>query len=156
MRWKIGILACFAFAVVAALGMTYGQEPSPPSTAKRVGEKFDSAVQSIKRGAKGAEETIQQQYARARTAVHNMGVSGRIYARLHWDKDLQTAKIEIDVKEGGAATLRGTVPDTKAKTKAVELTMDTVGVAKVVDQLTIQPAAETTPADNTTATPAKP
>ena len=43
-------------------------------------------------------------------------------------------------------TLTGTVLDARAKVKAVELTSDTVGVTEVVDRLTVQTTAETTPA----------
>ena len=44
-----------------------------------------------------------------------MGVAGRVYGRLHWDKDLEGAKIDLDVKENGVATLAGTVPDVRAQ-----------------------------------------
>ena len=67
-----------------------------------------------------------------------MGVQSRVYSRLHWDKDLNDAKIDLEFKDG-TATLRGTVKTVKAKAKAVELARDTVGVDRVVDQLTIEP-----------------
>lgn len=141
-------LACSLFGLAIATTACFGQDQTKPSTGKRVGEKLDSAVQSLKRGAKEAGESIQQQYARARTAVHNMGVSSRIYARLHWDKELQTSKIDIDVKKDGVATLKGTVPDAKAKAKALALAQDTVGVVRVMDQMTVG----TTPTETSTTT----
>ena len=69
-------------------------------------------------------------------SVHGLGEHGRIYARFHWDKHLQQAKIEISVK-GGVATLTGTVPTAKAKAKAIELAEDTVGIDKVIAHLTV-------------------
>ena len=48
-----------------------------------------------------------------------MDVASRVYGRLHWDKTLTTSTLDLDVK-GGVATLRGAVPDAKAK-EAVEL-----------------------------------
>ncbi len=156
MTWKHRTLACSSLALVLAAWTSYGQQQEKPSTGQRVSEKLDSAVQSLKRGAKGAGETIHQQYARARTAVHNMGVSGRVYARLHWDKALQNAKIDLDVKENGVATLVGTVPDAKAKLKALELTQDTVGVVRVVDRLNVQTPETPNPAAATPATPNNP
>jgi hyperosmotically inducible periplasmic protein len=69
-----------------------------------------------------------------------MGVQARVYARLHWDKALNDAAISVEVQKGGLITLRGTVADRSAKTKAAELTRDTVGVERVVDDLKIVPA----------------
>jgi hypothetical protein len=125
------------------------QEPkdAPKETEPKSGGTFDSAVQSIKRGAQAAEDALKEQYAKARTAVHNMGVSARVYGRLHWDKALNGSKVDIEVTEGGHTTLTGVVADAKAKAKAVELTRDTVGVTQVVDQLTITPPPTTTPAE---------
>lgn len=143
-RW-----ALFAPFIAACLAATTAQAQTQPAP-RTTGEKLDDAVQSIKRGAREAGETIQQQFERARTSVHNMGVSGRIYGRLHWDKDLQGSKIEIDVQENGVTTLTGTVPDAKAKVKAVALTQDTVGVAKVIDRTSIQSAETSTPGTVTT------
>ena len=81
-----------------------------------------------------------------------MDIASARYGRLHWDKTLTTSTLDLDV-QGGIATLRGTVPDAKAKVKAVELAEDTVGVSKVIDQLTIQPAPRTTPDTSTNTTP---
>jgi len=98
--------------------------------------KIDSAVSSIKKGAQSAADAVNEQYNRARESVHGLGEHGRVYARLHWDKNLQGAKIEIAVK-GTVATLSGTVPHAKAKAKAIELTQDTIGITDVVDHLTV-------------------
>ena len=64
---------------------------------------------------------------------------GRVYARLHWDKALYVASISVDVGKDGNTTLRGTVADERAKAKAEQLTGDTVGVQRVVNELKIQP-----------------
>jgi len=45
--------------------------------------------------------------------------------------------LEIEVLAGGVAVLTGAVPGEEAKAKALALTAETVGVAEVVDQLTI-------------------
>jgi len=68
-----------------------------------------------------------------------MGIESRVYGRIHWDKALNDATIELTATEDGVITLNGTVADSKAKAKAVELTKDTVGVIKVVDQLAVRP-----------------
>jgi hyperosmotically inducible protein len=137
--------------LVLALATWTGAAQDEPNkgTGKRIGETLDSAVQSIKRGAQETAETLREQFAHARTSVHNMGVSSRVYSRLHWDKALNDTQIDLEVKDDGVTTLRGAVPDAKAKAKALELAQDTVGVTRVVDQLTIRPASET---DKTTTT----
>jgi osmotically-inducible protein OsmY len=135
--------------VPAALGLaltggTYGvgDEPrNPPAAApKSAGEQVDQAVQSTKRGVQKAGETLREEFERARASIHDMGVHGRVYGRLHWDKDLTDSKIEIEM-QGGTAVLRGTVQSLQAKTKAATLVRDTVGVERVDDRLTIESAA---------------
>jgi osmotically-inducible protein OsmY len=66
-----------------------------------------------------------------------MGVQGRVYGRLQWDKALQGAKLDIEVKNANTVVLTGSVPTTEAKAKAQELAEGTVGVSSVVNQLTV-------------------
>ena len=80
-----------------------------------------------------------------------MGVESRIYGRLHWDKALTNAPIQLEVQPGGVAVLTGSVPDATAKVKAETLAADTVGVTKVVNQLAVA-----TPSATTTITPRHP
>ena len=111
-----------------------------------MGEKVDKAVQEIKGGLRKAGDAAKEQFSKAKTAVNNMGVESRVYGRLHWDKALNAASIELAATDDGVITLDGTVADAKAKAKAVELARDTVGVTKVVDHLAIRPATSTTTA----------
>jgi osmotically-inducible protein OsmY len=149
MMRKLGSMASCAVAVALAAGTCVAQDTAlKPS----VGQRFESAVQDLKKGAREAGDSIQQEFAHAKTAVHNMSVSSRVYGRLHWDKELQGAKLNVDVKEDGNAFLTGTVPTAAAKVKAVALARDTVGVVRVNDQLTVGPASEGTPAGTTTTT----
>jgi osmotically-inducible protein OsmY len=115
------------------------------STTDTIKAKASELGASIKRGAKSAEEMIKERYHRAKEAVVGMGVEARVYARLHWDKALSGSKIELSTVSGkaGAIKLTGTVADAKAKTKAVELTTDTVGVTEVVDNLAVHSSAST-------------
>jgi hypothetical protein len=136
--------------VPAALGLTVGagawgagDEPkNPPPTVqpKSVGEQLDEAVQSAKTGVRKAGETVREELERVRTSVHEMGVHGRVYGRLHWDKELAGSKIDVEI-EGGTAILRGSVRSLQAKAKAIALARDTLGVDRVDDHLTIEAAA---------------
>ena len=139
-RGRAALVAAFALACGFALSRAQEQPPAPKeSVSDKVKEKLDSAARSIKKGAQSAADAVKEQYHRARESVHGLGEHGRVYARLHWDKNLQGAKIEITVK-GSVATLTGTVPDAKAKAKAIELTQDTVGITDVVDHLRVAAA----------------
>jgi hyperosmotically inducible periplasmic protein len=69
-----------------------------------------------------------------------MSVAARVYGRLHWDKTLHSSDLNVKV-ERGVATISGSVPTAEAKTKAALLTAETVGVTKVIDELTI-PASQ--------------
>src|SRR5512135_2923089 len=158
MSRKLWGIAGSTLGLVLALAAWTGAAQDEPTkgTGKRIGETLDSAVQSIKRGAQETAETLREQFARARTSVHNMGVSSRVYSRLHWDKALNDAQIDLEVKDDSVTTLRGAVADAKAKAKALELAQDTVGVTRVVDQLTIRPASEADKTATTTTVPPKP
>jgi hyperosmotically inducible periplasmic protein len=146
---KLGAIGLAALGLALAVG-AWGaaQEPKdlpptpppqqPKGTGEAIGDTVDNVLQSIKRGARATTESLQEQYQRARTAVHNMGVQARVYSRLHWDKDLFDAKIDLEFKEG-TATLRGTVKNLQAKAKAISLARDTVGVDRVDEHLTIEP-----------------
>ena len=124
------------------IGASWAQQDQGP--AAKAGSRLDDVGRSIKRGLDNAGEAVGEQFVRARSSVHNMDVASRVYGRLHWDKSLATSSLDLDVK-GGVVTLRGSVPDAKAKVKAVELAADTVGISSVINQLAIQPQPRTTP-----------
>jgi hyperosmotically inducible protein len=138
-RWIIPIIAAFGLAWA---GSGWAQNPG---AGQKVGEKVDEVIKDIKGGLKKAGNVTKEQFARAKTAVNNMGVESRVYGRIHWDKALNEASIDLTTTEDGVITLNGTVADAKARTRAVDLARETVGVTRVVDQLAIRPAATTAP-----------
>ncbi len=152
MRWTRKWIVAEVLAVASGLGVgfAWAQQEQPP--ADKANSKLDEAGRSFKKGLEEAGDAIRGQFERARNSVHNMDVASRVYGRLHWDKALTSSNIDLDVKNG-VATLRGAVPDSKAKVKAVELAEDTVGITKVTDQLTIQPPSQTTPYTPSSTTP---
>ena len=103
------------------------------------GQALDNAGRSIKRGFQSAGQAVQGGFIRTKTSVHNMELVSRVYSRLHWDKALTTSNIELEVTDGGIATVTGVVPDAAAKAKALTLTSETVGVIQVVDQVVVTP-----------------
>jgi hypothetical protein len=152
---QLGMTSALVSAVL--VGGVLAQQPKPrpepgDGTGERVGAKVDSAVKSIKRGARDLAENIREGFARTRESVHHMGVESRVYGRLHWDKALTNAEIEVNARNDGVVILRGVVPDSTAKTKAVALAADTVGVTSVDDLLTIGPPRATTTTTTTETT----
>lgn len=140
-------LTCAASALTALMltaGTTLAPQDAPDQkggAVERAGQRIDQAIKDVKKGVQGITESVQERWAHAKTAVENMGVEGRIYGRLHWDKALRDARLDIEVKDG-VAILRGEVPDGAARVKAAELALDTVGVSRVDDQLTIRSPAK--------------
>src|SRR6478752_7771343 len=102
-----------------------------PGTATQIGEKIDRGLSQI-----GAE--LSQAWADVRKSVEKMGVQGRVYGRLHWDKALEGAKVEISVRDNQAVVLSGNVANAAAKEKAEQLARDTVGVSSVVNELSVK------------------
>ena len=139
-----GVVAAGLLTLAGGIGIGVGRAQQDQGPSEKAGSKLDEAGRSFKKGLEDARDAVRNQFARARGSVHNMDVASRVYGRLHWDKTLTTSTLDLDVKSG-VATLRGAVPDARAKAKAVELAEDTVGISKVIDQLTIQAAAANDP-----------
>jgi osmotically-inducible protein OsmY len=97
---------------------------------EKLGEKIDRGVERL-----GSE--LRQGWAEIRRAADRMGVQARVYARLHWDKMVQPATIDIEVEDTGVVVLKGNVSTMAAKDKARQLAQDTVGVTEVVDHLAV-------------------
>ena len=132
-------------AIVGGLliaGVAAGQAGQGP--AERLGEKLDGAGRAVKQGVRDVAQEVREGFAKTRTSVHNMGIEARVYGRLHWDKDLTGALIELQTGADGVVSLRGSVADANAKQKAVALARETVGVTRVIDQLAIAPTGSTT------------
>jgi hypothetical protein len=123
-----------SFALCLSCVVASAQTPplpqSQPGTAAQIGEKIDRGLNQI-----GAE--LSQAWAEARKSVEKMGVQGRVYGRLHWDKALETATVDIEVRDGQAVVLKGKVDTAAAKLKAEQLARDTIGVTSVVNELAV-------------------
>ncbi len=126
--------------------------PQQQDSGKKVGQQLDELGRTIKKGLQNAGETVREKFAKARAAVHDMDLASRVYGRLHWEKCLNSSTLDLEVKDD-VVTLRGTVPDPKARMKAVELARDTVGINEVVDHLTIAASLGTGPASSSGSVP---
>jgi osmotically-inducible protein OsmY len=111
------------------------QAPAQEGLGERIGEKIDRGLSQLK-------SELRQEWAQLKKSVDRMGVHGRVYSRLRWDKNVEGANIDIEVRDEGIVVLHGAVRNAAAKTKAAELAHDTVGVTEVVDELTVAPPSE--------------
>ncbi len=131
-------LSAFFWVVVTAAIVVWAAVTSMAQ--EGVGQKIGHSVDS---GVKAIGSTVEEGWQQVKEKANRMGVSSRVYARLHWDKALQSATLDIDVRDGGVVTLKGSVADDEAKHTAERLAGDTVGVTRLVSELAVAPPATT-------------
>ena len=116
--------------VIACLLWGAASAQQPQGTAEKIGEKIDRGLTQI-----GNE--LSRAWTEVRKSVEAMGVQGRVYGRLHWDKALENADLDIDVRDNQVVILKGKVASPAAKQKAEQLARDTIGVTSVVNELAV-------------------
>jgi osmotically-inducible protein OsmY len=157
---RAGVAAVASLLILAGWsysGRAQQPEPREPTrrTGERIGEAVDRAARDIRDSVEDASRALRGKFREAKGAVDRMGIEARVYGRVHWDKALQAANLEVEMNEGGVAVLRGSVPDAAARTRALDLARQTVGVNQVTDELTVgsSGAATGTPAPAPTVRP---
>ncbi|WP_337173317.1 BON domain-containing protein [Paludisphaera sp.] len=154
-----------AAAMGAALVFATAHAQQEPGPIERAGERLDEAgrsvISGVERGLNRTREAVRESFEKSRVRINDMGVEARVYGRVHWDKMLESSTIDIAAEADGIVTLRGSVPSDEARTRAVELATDTVGVARVIDELAVQttsqvvdPAATSSPRSRAVRQPA--
>jgi hyperosmotically inducible protein len=124
--------------------------PSEPGVGKRIGESVDRGLNTL-------GQKLRKTWADVRQSIDELTVQGRVYGRLRWDKALEKAPIEISVQNESTVVLSGSVADESAHTTAVQLAQGTIGVGKVVDNLTVSSTTiKTVPPITDPATPVVP
>ena len=73
--------------------------------------------------------------------MHEQDLLARVYSRIHWDKILVGSTLELQVQADGTVILRGAMTDKVSKERAILLARDTVGISRVVDEMTVLPPA---------------
>lgn len=112
---------------------------APPAYSQGFGERLGA---QLDRGIDRLSEEFKEGWDSLRKAVDKMGVQGRVYSRLRWDKAFVNSAIDVDVKDDSSVVLRGRVDTVEARKRAVQLANDTVGVEQVLDELTVQAVDE--------------
>jgi hyperosmotically inducible periplasmic protein len=114
---------------------TFLPAPAQERLGERIGEKLDRGLTQLSR-------ELREEWAQIKKSVERMGVHGRVYSRLRWDKQIQEASIDIEVRDESTVVLRGQAPSAAAKAKALQLAQDTVGVSQVIDEVTVNAPGE--------------
>jgi len=128
----------FALLAVATLGLS-ARSHAQQGIAGRAAEALDNAGRNIRFG---VENTV----AKSKAAVYEQELLARVYSRIHWDKYLIKETLELQVQADGTAILRGAVTDKVVKERAIVLARDTVGVTRVIDEITVVPPSRVIPA----------
>lgn len=128
-KWIAGILGLVVVGSIAGTGL------AQQGVAGRAGETLDNVGRGLKRGATEVGDAFRRRFEGVRGEVSRMGVQNRVYSRLHWDRALNSARIEVHIVNNGEALLRGYVADEPAHQRALTLAGETVGVTGVVDEL---------------------
>ena len=106
-------------------------------------EGFSGAVSgayhTILKAVRYTTASVQDSSSQTPSSVRNLGLGQQIETRLYQDKRVEARDIVVNVESDGTAVLRGVVPDTAHKDKAVALARDTRGVERVVDYLAVSP-----------------
>jgi hyperosmotically inducible protein len=146
-------LAIVGFVTLQSLAAEPPATTDPPASSRTgVGERVG---ESVDRGLTNIGNKLRKTWAEFRKSVDELSVQGRVYGRLHWDKAIGSAPIEITVQNENVVTLSGSVPTEVARRTAVSLANDTVGVRQVIDRLTVA-VTTTTTTTTTTTLPATP
>jgi hyperosmotically inducible periplasmic protein len=153
MTKTLTIQGAAALLAVALLGANTSQAQQDPG--QDVRDKVDKAVKSIKQGTREITDAARAEFRKVRDRVQEMSTQSRVFSRIHWDQTLNKCAIEVDVQSDGVVFLRGSVADETAKNKAVKLAAETVGVSRVVDELSVAPNSSTT-TTSTSREPKKP
>lgn len=138
-------LALVGFVCLAALGIVAATSSAQEGVVEKAGRSLDEVGRGIKRGMIELGEGFRTRFEGVRTDVQRMGIPTRVYSRIHWDKTLYNARIEVHAFRDGSVLLRGTVADVAARDRAVGLAKDTVDVTGVIDELTVLLPPEESP-----------
>ncbi|AGA28834.1 BON domain-containing protein [Singulisphaera acidiphila] len=141
----LGILSLSVIGLATSVGLAQG-------VATRAGQALDGVGRGIRQETQNLGSALRRRFDAVRSEVNRMGVPSRVYSRLHWDKALVSSRIEVHPVRGGSILLRGTVPDTETKNRALALASETVDVTSVVDELTVLNSSTTVTPTTTTTT----
>lgn len=111
------------------------QDDSVPASQSmhHAGEQIEHAGSDIATGAKDV-------YHGTKRAVKDTAITAKVKTALHSDKGIGDVDIDVDTT-AGIVTLQGKVPTQTMAARAEQVAMQTEGVTKVNNELTVVPGA---------------
>lgn len=136
----VTVLALAAATMLGACGRDQARDDAS-SDNRTVGQKADAAIAStasktsevaadVRKGASNAADVIGNK-------AKDLAITAEVKTRLARDKQLSALDINVDTNEA-RVVLRGTAPDTAARTQATEIARSVDGVLGVDNVLTVQ------------------
>lgn len=120
------LLAGFSVALLVVASTSRAQD----GPLRRAGRAIDSAGKNVR-------ARVEGEVVKGEIRAEERDLLARVHNRIRWDKQLMRSVLQIEVLADGTVTLRGSVPDARAKDRAVDLAESTAGVTKVVDELAV-------------------
>lgn len=118
------------------MAATTGKEPSiGDKTADKTGKIVDKTADASKKAASKTKDAAVS----VGEAITDTWILTKVKADFVGEDALKGSDINVDVKDH-VITLKGTVPSSAGRLRAVEIAKTTKGVTRVVDNLTIAPA----------------
>ena len=103
----------------------------------RLGRICTMATAKVEDAAGGSHGKLANGWQAMCGAISDTTPEARVAVRLHWDKALADADIQVQAAGPGAVRLQGTVADAAQQQRAKELAESTQGVEQVVNELVI-------------------
>lgn len=105
--------------------------------AQKTKEAVEKAIGKSEEGVGKAAEKSSDAIRKVGDKASDASVTTLVKSRLSGEKILNDSSIDVDT-DGHVVTLKGTVPSTAAKAKAVEIARNTDGVTRVIDHLNVK------------------
>jgi osmotically-inducible protein OsmY len=121
-----------------ASALHYSRLAAQEGPAQQIGRRIDRGLEQL-------SQEVQEAWTEVRARVDRMGVQGRVYGRLRWDKAFAEEPIDVSVETNDIVALTGRVPSEAARQQAIELARNTVGVRDVIDRLRVEPSDRIVP-----------
>lgn len=139
-RSSAAVLALTAATLLGACGRDQDRDELR-SDSRGAGQKADAALGATANKASEAAAEMRQGAGNAADVIgskaKDMAITAEVKTRLARDSQLSALAINVDTNEG-RVVLRGTAPDTAARTQATELARSVDGVQGVDNVLTVQ------------------
>ena len=139
-RSSATVLGLTAVTMLGACGRDQGRDDLR-SDSRGAGQKTEAALGTTANKASEVAAEIRQGAGNAADVIgskaKDLAITTEVKTRLARDSQLSALAINVDTNEG-RVVLRGTAPDTAARTQATELARSVDGVQGVDNVLTVQ------------------